>query len=214
MIDLKNQLNYQTLVRDDKAGLEPFVAGIVSPYNPKISDFKSELSWFYVAHKNTDRGSRGAEPAGFAPGACELDKDCRSMSLDVQPSLDSTQLIVNVMAKIKTLAKWYSNSANSTEWSSLWDGNVTLMDKMMSSVSQRLPRSWQGSIAEVFLSRPPLCEKNSAGPAVDTRGGGMRLEREKDKESLIKEHINNILIHTNTNTEKAIVFNCFQPHIL
>ena len=136
------------------------------------------------------------------------------MILNVQPSLDLTHLIVNVMAKIKTLAKWYSNSANSTEWSSLWDGNVTLMDKMMSSVSQRLPRSWQGSIPEVFLSRPPLWEKNSAGPAVDTRGGGMRLEREKDKESLIKEHINNILIHTNTNTEKAIVFNCFQPHIL
>ena len=166
VIDLKNQLNYQTLVRDDKAGLEPFVAGIVSPYNPKISDFKSELSWFYVAHKNTDRGSRGAEPAGFAPGACGLDKDCRSMSLDVQPSLDSTQLIVNVMAKIKTLAKWYSNSANSTEWSSLWDGNVTLMDKMMSSVSQRLPRSWQGTISEVFLgavrtSLNALWEKNN-----------------------------------------------------
>ena len=70
------------------------------------------------------------------------------------------------MAKIKTLAKWYSNSANSTEWSSLWDGNVTLMDKMMSSVSQRLPRSWQGTISEVFLgavrtSLNALWEKNN-----------------------------------------------------
>ena len=50
------------------------------------------------------------------------------MILNVQPSLDLTHLIVNVMAKIKMLAKWYSNSANSTEWSSLWEGNVTLMD--------------------------------------------------------------------------------------
>ena len=31
-----------------------------------------------------------------------------------------------VMAKIKMLAKWYSNSGNSTEWSSLWEGNVAL----------------------------------------------------------------------------------------
>ena len=38
------------------------------------------------------------------------------MSLDVQPSLDSTHFIVNSMAKIKTLAKWQdaSNSAKST----------------------------------------------------------------------------------------------------
>ena len=42
--------------------------------------------------------------------------------------LDSTLLIANVMAKIKTLAKWYSNSAKSTEWSFLLEGNVTLMD--------------------------------------------------------------------------------------
>ena len=35
LIDLKNQLNYQRLVRDEESNLEPFVAGIVSPYNPK-----------------------------------------------------------------------------------------------------------------------------------------------------------------------------------
>ena len=40
------------------------------------------------------------------------------------------------------------------------------MDKMMSSVSQRLPRSWQGPIAEVFLeavrtSLNALWEKNN-----------------------------------------------------
>ena len=39
------------------------------------------------------------------------------MSLDTKPSLDSTHLIVNVMAKIKMLAKWYSKSAKSTELS-------------------------------------------------------------------------------------------------
>ena len=37
----------------------------------------------------------------------------------------------------------------------MWDGRVTLIYKVMSSVSQLLPRKWQGSIVDGFLSGPP-----------------------------------------------------------
>ena len=33
-------------------------------------------------------------------------------------------------------------------------------------------------------------EEQCAGPAADAGGRGIRVEREKDKESLMKEHIN------------------------
>ena len=140
MIDLKNQLNYQMLVRDEKLGLEPFVAGIVSPYNPKVAGLKSELSWFYVSRDNPE--------SSFAPGAGEVDKNCRSMSLDVE-TIGNSQIISDCMSKIKMLAEWYS--ANSTDWSSIWEGDVTLLDKLIASVSERLPRNWQKPIRDTFV---------------------------------------------------------------
>ena len=109
-------------------------------------------------------------------------------------------MITNVMAQIKTLAKWYRNSANS-KWSSLWEGNVTLMDKMMSSVSQLLPRSWQGSIVEAFLgavgtSLNALWEMNNVKAQLqmledeDEDYGQRKRERaraQEDKESPLME---------------------------
>ena len=76
LIDLKNQLNYQRLVRDEESNLEPFVAGIVSPYNPKREGLESEFAWFYVSHDKA---------MASAPGATQLDAECSSMRLDVTP---------------------------------------------------------------------------------------------------------------------------------
>ena len=94
------------------------------------------------------------------------------------------------MARIKTLAKWYSNSANSSEW----EENVTLMDKMMSSVGQHL--NWQGSIAEVGLSGTSLnalWEKNDVQAQLqmledeDYEQREREREEEEDEESPLME---------------------------
>ena len=65
-------------------------------------------------------------------------------------------------------------------------------------------RSFPGGCQDI--TQRTVREEQCAGPAADAGGRGIRVEREQeDKESLIKEHIN---------TEKAIVFYCFQLHIL
>ena len=86
------------------------------------------------------------------------------MSLVVQPSLDSTQLIVNVMAKIKTLAKYYSSNAKSTELSSFCRKGTSI--KWIQDDEQREPASCQeidrtSADRGGLLPGPPLWEKNN-----------------------------------------------------
>ena len=143
-IDLKNQLNYQRLVRDEESSLEPFVAGIVSPYNPKTVDLKSDFAWFYVSH-GYGKGKAAA------PGNAELGDDCFSMSLDVEMK-GSSQIISTCMGKVKMLTELYTKKASRTEWNAVWDDCHTLMDKMMYSLGKLLPESWQGAIRDTFLN--------------------------------------------------------------
>ena len=84
--------------------------------------------------------------------------------------------------------------------------------KMMNSASQRPAKKLAGIDRGGLpggcqdITQRAVGEEQCAGPAADAGGRGIRVEREQeDKESLIKEHIN---------TEKAIVFYCFQLHIL
>jgi len=121
-------------------GLEPFVAGIVSPYNPKNRDTKSEFTWFYV--------QTGSGVAAAAPGAAQLTDDCYSMSLDVEQCSGSSSIISNCMQKVKMLTSWYPKKV---DWTGLWSEGMTLMDKMMHSVEHHLPQSWQGAIRTTFL---------------------------------------------------------------
>ena len=111
---------------------------------------------------------------------------CRSMSLDTKPSLDSTHLIVNVMAKIKMLAKWYSKSAKSTELSpfcrkgtSLWwiqddeQRELAPATKLAGVDRGGLPGGCQD------ITRRSVGEEQCAGPAGDARGRGIRVEEQR-----------------------------------
>ena len=136
VIDLTNQLRYQRLVREED-GLEPWIAAIVSPYNKTRPAMESELTYFYV-----DAGARtGGKDA-------ELDRDCRSMALDTATS-ENTAFAAAAMSKIKMIKEWYG-----AEWegASLWEGQTTLKDKLLHSVSSRLPSCWSDAMREAFLN--------------------------------------------------------------
>ncbi|GJD09915.1 NADH-cytochrome b5 reductase 1 [Galdieria sulphuraria] len=45
--DLTNQQSYQTLFRDHRNNIEPFVGAIVSPYDARLVKDKSIIHWFY-----------------------------------------------------------------------------------------------------------------------------------------------------------------------
>ena len=88
---MKNQLSYQRLVRDESSMMEPFVAGIVSPYNPNSDGVASAFTWFYVCHQNQGQ----AASDGFG---AELNSDCYAMSIDIEHK-EANQLIGTPTAK-------------------------------------------------------------------------------------------------------------------
>ena len=110
------------------------------------------------------------------------------------PSISSIRrhLIANATAKVKTLANW--DSTNSTEsptpgtslwW--MWHDDQRGPAFCQETGRGRSQRSFWGC---QDITQCSVGEEQCAGPAADARGGGMRLEREKHKESLMKEHIN------------------------
>eukprot|EP00216_Chloropicon_sp_CCMP2111_P006702 CAMPEP_0198237362 /NCGR_PEP_ID=MMETSP1446-20131203/3216_1 /TAXON_ID=1461542 ORGANISM="Unidentified sp, Strain CCMP2111" /NCGR_SAMPLE_ID=MMETSP1446 /ASSEMBLY_ACC=CAM_ASM_001112 /LENGTH=661 /DNA_ID=CAMNT_0043919495 /DNA_START=268 /DNA_END=2250 /DNA_ORIENTATION=- len=177
VIDLKNQLSYQRLVRDESSMMEPFVAGIVSPYNPNSDGVASAFTWFYVCHQNQGQ----AASDGFG---AELNSDCYAMSIDIEHK-EANQLIASIMEKVKPLSSMYASRESRTDWDSPWfvdgapldqevpqgtataDANadgaannanvdrpevMNKLQKMMKSLAHLLPPSWRGTIANTFLS--------------------------------------------------------------
>lgn len=57
-VDIYNQVLQQHAHREEgHAAAEPYVAAIISPYDPQMTSATSKLTWFYVAH------APGAVPA-------------------------------------------------------------------------------------------------------------------------------------------------------
>ena len=163
VIDLKNQLQYQRLVRDEKAGAEPFVAGIVSPYNAKTPALASDFTWFYVSHQYGN-----AHESGQMPGAASLDGECLCMALDVAPNRSDSELIRHVMGSIKKMVRWYAPKASRIRWQDAWVGAaeegggegggvtngkaVTKLEKMFASISSRVDPQWSTAMTGPFFS--------------------------------------------------------------
>ena len=151
IIDLKNQLNYQRLVRDELSDLEPFVAAIVSPYDLNVKSDNSTFSWFYVSH-NYGNGLQN----GQNPGAAILDNECYSMALEVEHK-EECQLIAFILDRLKTLVHWYAPHLSRTDLDSFWsfdggESKITKLEKMMRSVASRLPQSWDREMRTTFLN--------------------------------------------------------------
>ena len=58
--DINNQHQYQTLMRDEKSGLEPFIGLIVSTFDTQLPSVESHHQWFHT--RPYSDGTRGKKP--------------------------------------------------------------------------------------------------------------------------------------------------------
>ena len=108
--DINNQQQYQTLMRDEKSGFEPFIGLIVSTYDVKLPSVESHHQWFHT--RPYSDGTRGKKPVPI-PMLLETNIGIYAdMNQNIDLFLDSDQTD-DLLSKLMNLSP-ASNTVNST----------------------------------------------------------------------------------------------------
>ena len=108
--DINNQQQYQTLMRDEKSGFEPFIGLIVSTYDVKLPSVESHHQWFHT--RPYSDGTRGKKPVPI-PMLLETNIGIYAdMNQNIDLFLDSDQTD-DLLSKLMNLSP-ASNTVNNT----------------------------------------------------------------------------------------------------
>jgi len=148
-VDIVNQLNYQSLFRDDKTGVDPFVGFIVGPYDTRLPTPVSKVTAF-VAQRRRAGGARG----GVAEE--EMPFEVSYTVTDDPP----TVLTRGAMAAVVVANAAVPGRVNPTElWRSFTTftdstpggGPCTKLGKMRASLAARLPAGMDEKAVDQIL---------------------------------------------------------------
>ena len=112
--DINNQQQYQTLMRDEKSGLEPFIGLIVSTYDVKLPSVESHHQWFHT--RPYSDGTRGKKPVPI-PMLLETNIGIYAdinQSIDLFLENDQTDDLLSKLMNLSSNESATSNTVNNT----------------------------------------------------------------------------------------------------